>query len=102
MHSLKEKFKYFMKVQGELYDIIEDAMNLDIETIVQMMNKHLASYNSKNNLYRFKLIMITEMNTDYKFIMSEKKSYLYKAVYQDTIHLKEIIRNSKLDELLGY
>ena len=101
MHSMKEKFKFFMKVQTELYDIIEDAMNLDIETIVKMMHKHIESYNSKNNLYKFSLTMEVELHTEYKFILAEKQSYRLKPVYQDVIPLKEIIRNKKLDSLLG-
>lgn len=100
MHSMKEKFRYFMKVQKELHDIIEDALDLDIEMIVKMMKKHLDNYNSKNHMYRFSLTMETELNTDYKFIMSEKVSWNYKPVYQDIIPLKEIIRNKKLDSLL--
>lgn len=100
MHSMEEKFRYFMKVQKELYDIIEDAMNLEITIIVKMMMKHVESYNSKNKMYRFSLTMVTEMNTDYEFVMSEKKSFGYKPIYHDTIHLKEIIRNKKLDSLL--
>lgn len=100
MHSMKEKFKYFMKVQHELYDIIEDALDLNIETIVKMMQKHLKSYNSKNPMYKFSLTMETELHTDYKFVMSEKKSWQMKPIYQDIIHLKEIIRNKKLDSLL--
>lgn len=51
-------------------------------------------------MYRFSLTMETEMNTDYKFVMSQKQSYMYKPVYHDIIHLKEIIRNKKLDSLL--
>lgn len=100
MHSMKEKFKFFMKVQHELYDIISDALDLNIEIIIKMMQKHLKSYNSKNLMYKFTLTMETEMNTSFKFVMSEKQSWQMKPIYQDIIHLKEIIRNKKLDSLL--
>lgn len=53
MHSMEEKFKYFMKVQKELYDIIEDAMNLDITIIVKMMMKHVESYNIRTRCIDF-------------------------------------------------
>ncbi len=101
MHSMKEKFKYFMKVQKELHDIIPDAMDLGAETVVKMMKKHIDSYNNKNTMYRFSLTEDGELTNEYRFVMSERVSYKLKPVYQDVIPVKEIIRKSKLDSLLG-
>jgi len=100
MHSMKEKFKYFIKVRNELYDIIEDAIDLDISIIVKMMQKHLASYNSKNIMYKFTLTLESDM-CDYKLLMSERQSYKIKPIYNDVVRIKQIIREKKLNSLLG-
>jgi hypothetical protein len=100
MHSMKEKFKFFMKVQHELYDIIGDGMELGLEMVIKMMQKHLDNYNSKNSVYRFTLTEEDEFSSEYKFIMSERVSYKLKPVYQDIIPVKDVIRNKKLDSLL--
>jgi len=100
MHSMKEKFRYFMKVQKELHDIIYDAMDLGVESVVKMMKKHLESYNSKSHMYQFKLIKEDEFGSIYKFIMSGRGKGLLKPIYQDSIPVKELIRNEKLNSLL--
>jgi len=100
MYSMKEKFKYFMKVQKELYDIIYDAMDLGVESVVKMMKKHLESYNSKSHMYQFKLTKEDEFGSIYKFVMSYRRKGALKPIYHDSIPVKEIIRNKKLDFLL--
>ncbi len=69
MHSMKEKFKYFMKIQHELYDVIYDNLDMDNGEILKIMKEHLTAYNEKYTVYLFTLVESIDFTSEYKFIM---------------------------------
>lgn len=101
MHSTTEKFNYFMNVRKEIDDIIYDAIDLDIDIVVEMIIKHLASYNNKNKMYILNLTPMDSSYYIYEYNMREKVNHTFKKKFKDVINIKSESRSSKINSLFG-
>ena len=100
MHSNKEKWEYYKKISGELFKIISDNRSKGANDIIEKMSEHLDNYSDKSP-YRLAIKVHNEDNARCMYVMFDGKSFMSKELFTKEFHIKNIVRNIKIDELLG-
>lgn len=96
MHSMKIKFKIFWKIKCEIDDILSENKNIQIELIIDKINKHLSIYNDKSMIYKFSF---KEEGYVHKLLMRERVNYSFKDLYKEDYDVRYLIRKLKIESL---
>ena len=101
MYSLDEKFNYFLKIEAQINTIIRLNYEHSLDMIIKKINNLIELQNSRTSL----VLRLNLKNVDRGFFNLELYEYIrmrgYRKMFQTKIMMKSIIRDVRLNLILG-
>lgn len=98
------KFRYFHSILKEVYYIIElnfDIKDSDIDVLINIIDRHLKSYNSKNGMVQMGYNFDPENDSLDIYLYDYVRGRGLKKLFSDTISIKSLFRDKLIDMIFA-